>query len=78
MFFFLSFLNKVQGAAMWARLGGVHVAGWILSILSTAAIAKAAQAGGDSVRLACVGNCGEVFPCDGVFPVLAMYGKGRM
>lgn len=28
---------------MWARLGGVHVAGWVLSILSTAAVAKAAQ-----------------------------------
>lgn len=28
---------------MWARLGGVHVIGWVLSILSTAAIAKATQ-----------------------------------
>ncbi|CAM9892112.1 unnamed protein product [Pylaiella littoralis] len=36
-------LSEVKGAAMWARLGGVHVVGWILSILSTAAIAKATQ-----------------------------------
>lgn len=35
--------RQVKGAAMWARLGGVHVVGWILSILSTAAIAKATQ-----------------------------------
>lgn len=28
---------------MWARLGGVHVVGWVLSILSTAAIAEATQ-----------------------------------
>eukprot|EP00903_Cladosiphon_okamuranus_P018345 g16877.t1 len=36
-------LSEVQGAAMWARLGGVHVVGWVLSILSTAAVAKASQ-----------------------------------
>lgn len=36
---------QVQGASMWAKLGGVHVAGWVLSILSTAAIAKASQVG---------------------------------
>lgn len=36
-------LIQVKGASMWARLGGVHVAGWVLSILSTAAIAKASQ-----------------------------------
>lgn len=35
--------DQVKGASMWARLGGVHVAGWILSILSTAAVAKAAK-----------------------------------
>eukprot|EP00752_Nemacystus_decipiens_P012372 g10966.t1 len=36
-------LSEVKGAAMWARLGGVHVVGWVLSILSTAAVAKASQ-----------------------------------
>ena len=35
--------SQVKGAAMWARLGGVHVVGWVLSILSTAAVAKASQ-----------------------------------
>lgn len=44
-FDFAPFLRspKVQGASMWARLGAVHVAGWLLSIISTAAVAKAAQ-----------------------------------
>ncbi|CAM9393749.1 unnamed protein product, partial [Choristocarpus tenellus] len=37
-------LSEVQGASMWAKMGSVHIAGWFLSLLSTAAVAKASQA----------------------------------
>ncbi|CAM9154280.1 unnamed protein product [Ectocarpus sp. 12 AP-2014] len=43
-------LSEVKGAAMWARLGGVHVVGWALSILSTAAVAKATQNASDASK----------------------------
>lgn len=73
---------QVQGASMWAKLGGVHVTGWLLSILSTAAVAKAAKVGerASSLRLSADVRCFSLHSLSmfQLFPKIFMYRYSRI